>query len=140
MAFGTADGKFVEAFVRYWIWIVFGFVVPHGWTSPGNTDLHDLYGDAIGEIRCHLGYSRGFLWSHKKWNSPAIENRLDLERVAHAPYDTELNQFAVFGVRGIGIGKIVSGGIAEFRRFVLEESGRRYERRRGCRLLVFHLS
>src|SRR5882672_12004091 len=141
MAFGTADWKFVEPFVRYWIRVVFRFVVPHGRTRPRQTDLHDLHGDAIGEIRRHLGYSRGFLWSHKKWNSQAIKNRLDLERVAHAPYDTELNQFAVFGIIGIGVGKIVSSRIAELRRFVLEENGRRHKRRRGCRLLglVFSL-
>src|ERR1019366_7398331 len=114
----------------------------HGRPSPGQTDSHDLHADSIREIRGHPLHARRFLRSHEKWNSQPIKNRLYLERVAHAPYGAELNQFAVFVVgrigvvRGIGLGKIVSDRNAELRRFGLEESWRRLKRRRSSWLLV----
>jgi DNA mismatch endonuclease (patch repair protein) len=71
-------------------------------------------------------------------DSRLIEDRLYLESVALAPYRAELNQFAVFVVGRIGIGKIVPGRIAEFRRFVLEESWRRLKLRRSRWLLLLY--
>src|SRR5216683_6232514 len=150
MALGTADNKLARFFFLFWSRIVLRLVVPHCRPSPGQTYLHDLHADPIGEIRGHLVHARRFLWSHEKWNSQPIKNRLYLDGVAHAPYGAELNQFAVFlvrirVVRRIGVGKIVTSRIAEFRRFVLEESWRRLKLRRlklrwSRWLLVLYLS
>src|SRR6266849_972732 len=149
MAFGTADRKLVEFFILFWSRIVLRLVAPHGRPSPGQTYLHDLHADPVGEIRGHPVHARSFLWSHEEWNSQPIKNRLYLDGVAHAPYGAELNQFAVFlvrirVVRRIGVGKIVTSRIAEFRRFVLEESWRRLKLqrlklRRSRWLLVLYL-
>src|SRR5450759_4137443 len=144
MAFGTVDRKLVDLLILlFWSRIVLRLVVLHCRPSPRHTYLHDLDADPLSEIRGHPVHGRSFLWSHEKWNPRLIQNRLYLGRVAHAPDGTELNRFAVFPVRirvvrRIGVGKIGTGRIAEFRRFVLEESWRRLKRRRSGWPLVLY--
>src|SRR5713101_3752178 len=135
MAIGTAHRKLVDFFFLFWSRIVLRLVVLHCPPGPGQTYQHDLHADPIGEIRGHRVDARSFLWSHEEWNSRHIEDTLYLKRVTHAPYSAEHDQFAVFlvrigVVRRIGVGKIVTTRIAEFRRFVLEESWRRLKLRR----------
>src|SRR5712692_8956008 len=88
MAFGTTDHKLVEFVILFWSRIVLRLVALHCRPRPGQTYLHDLHADPVGEIRGHPVHARSFLWSHEEWNSQPIKNRLYLERVAHAPYDS----------------------------------------------------
>src|SRR5208282_253447 len=135
----TADCNLGELLNFFWSRIVFRLVALHCLPSPGQTDLHDLHADPIREIRGHLVHARSFLWAHEEWDARFIENRLNLERVAHAPNGTELDQFAVFVVRRIGFAKIPNRPIAEFRRLALDGTWRRLFKLRRLDLRRFDL-
>src|SRR5271157_4728855 len=99
MALGTADYKLARFFTLFGSRIVLRLVMLHCRHRPGHTDSHDLHGESIGEIRGYSGHARGFLWPDEERDSALIENHLQFERVAHAIYVAEIDQFAFFVVR-----------------------------------------